>query len=403
MAAQVGGTSSGTSGGRGIPPPASGVPRGAGEGRRRPQGTDRGSKLAPATSEWGGEDTHPPSTARSPARPLTLPQDHGQALAGIRPGLTGGLLRPPPPRPSSSWPQRPTHGGHFRGRRKRKEPRKRRGAASGPGRRRSKMAAGEGPGAGPGAAKAAPLSLLLLLAGLAAAGKMKVVEEPNSFGLNNPFLPPSNRLQAKVAPSPASGPEHLLRLAGKCFSYVESMYKYEFCPFHNVTQHEQTFRWNAYSGILGIWHEWEIENNTFVGMWMRHGDSCEARNRQTKVLLVCGTSNRLAHVSEPSTCVYSLTFETPLVCHLHSLLVYPSLPEVLRRKWDEAEQLLYEELITQQGYKKRLREIFEEARFLKSTRRSGSEREHQTRQHLEFDSIEKCNKVETIISMSLRH
>lgn len=28
-------------------------------------------------------------------------------------------------------------------------------------------------------------------------------------------------------------------------------YKYEFCPFHNVTQHEQTFRWNAYSGILG--------------------------------------------------------------------------------------------------------------------------------------------------------
>lgn len=29
------------------------------------------------------------------------------------------------------------------------------------------------------------------------------------------------------------------------------MYKYELCPFHNVTQHEQTFRWNAYSGILG--------------------------------------------------------------------------------------------------------------------------------------------------------
>lgn len=28
-------------------------------------------------------------------------------------------------------------------------------------------------------------------------------------------------------------------------------YKYVFCPFHNVTQHEQSFRWNAYSGILG--------------------------------------------------------------------------------------------------------------------------------------------------------
>ena len=36
--------------------------------------------------------------------------------------------------------------------------------------------------------------------------------------------------------------------------------------------------------------------------------------------LTCGKSNRLAHVSEPSTCVYALTFETPLVCHPHSLL-----------------------------------------------------------------------------------
>lgn len=39
-----------------------------------------------------------------------------------------------------------------------------------------------------------------------------------------------------------------------------------------------------------------------------------------QVELTCGKSNRLAHVSEPSTCVYALTFETPLVCHPHSLL-----------------------------------------------------------------------------------
>ena len=103
-------------------------------------------------------------------------------------------------------------------------------------------------------------------------------------------------------------------------------YKYEFCPFHNITQHEQSFRWNAYSGILGwvqlaqpspictrvpsnhidhaafvllitevfpltftpgslnrIWQEWEIVNNTFMAMWMREGDVCGNRNRQTKV------------------------------------------------------------------------------------------------------------------------
>ncbi|XP_061485469.1 N-acetylglucosamine-1-phosphotransferase subunit gamma-like [Rhineura floridana] len=234
------------------------------------------------------------------------------------------------------------------------------------------------------------------MGGQAAAGKMKVVEEPNSFGLNNPFLPPSNRLQPKAAPSPLSGPAHLFRLAGKCFSYVESLYKYEFCPFHNVTQHEQSFRWNAYSGILGIWHEWEIENNMFVGMWMRDGDSCETKNRQTKVLLVCGKNNRLADVSEPSTCVYSLTFETPLVCHPHSLLVYPALPETLRRKWDEVEQLRHDELITKQGYKKRLREIFEEASFFKFTGEKVSEGKRTKPQNLEFHSLEKCNKVQKL-------
>lgn len=198
------------------------------------------------------------------------------------------------------------------------------------------------------------------------AGKMKIVEEPNTFGLNNPFLAQGNRLQPKVTPNPVSGPAHLHRLAGKCFSLSESTYKYEFCPFHNITQHEQSFRWNAYSGILGIWQEWEIANNTFTGMWMRDGDTCGTRNRETKVNLVCSGSSKLAQVSEPSTCVYSLTFETPLVCHPHSLLVYPSLTENLQTEWDEAEQARYEGLITDQGYNNLLRDIFEDAGFLKS-------------------------------------
>ncbi|XP_030611618.1 N-acetylglucosamine-1-phosphotransferase subunit gamma isoform X1 [Archocentrus centrarchus] len=198
------------------------------------------------------------------------------------------------------------------------------------------------------------------------AGKMKIVEEPNTFGLNNPFMAQGSRLQPRVTPSPVSGPMHLHQLAGKCFSLTESTYKYEFCPFHNVTQHEQTFRWNAYSGILGIWQEWEIANNTFTGMWMRDGDTCRTRNRETKVILVCSTSSKLAQVSEPSTCVYSLTFETPLVCHPHSLLVYPTLKEELQKEWDEAEQARYEGLITEQGYNNVLKDIFEDAGLLKS-------------------------------------
>uniref|UniRef100_A0A3Q2Y600 N-acetylglucosamine-1-phosphate transferase subunit gamma n=1 Tax=Hippocampus comes TaxID=109280 RepID=A0A3Q2Y600_HIPCM len=198
------------------------------------------------------------------------------------------------------------------------------------------------------------------------AGKMKIVEAPNTFGVNNNFLSHGSRLQAKVLPSPVSGPSHLFHLAGRCFSLTQSVYRYELCPFHNITQHEQSFRWNAYSGILGIWHEWEMANNTFTGMWMRDGDTCGTRNREAKVLLACSSQTKLAQVSEPSTCVYSLTFETPLVCHPHSLLVYPTLNEKLQKEWDEAEQARYEGLVTEQGYNNLVRDVFEDAGLLKS-------------------------------------
>ncbi|XP_064178445.1 N-acetylglucosamine-1-phosphotransferase subunit gamma isoform X1 [Anguilla rostrata] len=231
--------------------------------------------------------------------------------------------------------------------------------------------------------------LVIHCAPSALAGKMKIVEEPNTFGLSNPLAAQANRLQPKVSPSPVSGPAHLHRLSGKCFSYIESTYKYEFCPFHNITQHEQTFRWNAYSGILGIWQEWEIVNNTFKAMWMREGDSCGNKNRQTKVLLSCGGSSKLAQVSEPSTCMYSLTFETPLVCHPHSLLVYPTLSEQLQEEWDEAEQARYEELITEQGYNNLLKDIFEEAGFLKTEKVTEKDSSNRTKK---FESLEKCNE-----------
>ncbi|KAI4876460.1 hypothetical protein NFI96_034184 [Prochilodus magdalenae] len=233
------------------------------------------------------------------------------------------------------------------------------------------------------------LSWLTLLVSLVYCGKMKIVEEPNTFGLNSHLLVQGSRLQARVKPSPVSGPPHLFRLAGKCFSYIESTYKYEFCPFHNVTQHEQSFRWNAYSGILGIWQEWEIQNNTFTAMWFREGDSCGSKNRQTKVLFTCGNSSKLAKVSEPQTCMYSLTFETPLVCHTHSLLVYPVLSEKLQKEWDEIEQARYEELITEQGYKKMLKDLFEEAGFLKKAQQQKQEVSTQAPTH---QNLEQCTK-----------
>ncbi|XP_037134220.1 N-acetylglucosamine-1-phosphotransferase subunit gamma isoform X1 [Syngnathus acus] len=222
-------------------------------------------------------------------------------------------------------------------------------------------------------------------------GKIKIVEAPNTFGLNNNILAQGSRLQAKALPSPVSGPSHLFHLAGRCFSLTQSVYRYEFCPFHNLTQHEQSFRWNAYNGILGIWHEWEISNNTFTGMWMRDGDTCGTKNREAKVLLACSSQTKLAQVSEPSTCMYSLTFETPLVCHPHSLLVYPTLNEELQKEWDEAEQARYEGLVTEQGYNNLIRDVFEVAGLLRGQKVNQKLPEVAVQEEA-HNSLQKCNE-----------
>uniref|UniRef100_A0A8C4Q4I6 N-acetylglucosamine-1-phosphate transferase subunit gamma n=1 Tax=Eptatretus burgeri TaxID=7764 RepID=A0A8C4Q4I6_EPTBU len=125
-------------------------------------------------------------------------------------------------------------------------------------------------------------------------------------------------------------------------------YKYELCPFHNATQHEQTSRWNAYSGILGVWQGWDISNCTFMAMLLKEGDSCGSRNREVRVLFICGESNRLLRVAEPETCSYTMEFSSPLVCHAHALLVYPTLRESLRNEWDQLEQALYDSVINKQ-------------------------------------------------------
>ncbi|KAG9476942.1 hypothetical protein GDO78_002373 [Eleutherodactylus coqui] len=121
-----------------------------------------------------------------------------------------------------------------------------------------------------------------------------------------------------------------------------------------------------------------------------------------QVHLVCGRKDKLAAVSEPSTCVYSMTFETPLVCHPHSLLVYPTLGEALRRQWDAAEQSLYDELITEQGYKKLLQDIFREAGYLKKTSENESDAKPKQALSKGFESLEQCTKSHTELSEEIK-
>ncbi|XP_059162503.1 N-acetylglucosamine-1-phosphotransferase subunit gamma-like [Physella acuta] len=196
--------------------------------------------------------------------------------------------------------------------------------------------------------------------------EMKIVDEPSSFGLNSMYNSqnrnqPEDNLKLRVQPANFSGPAHLRRLIGRCFISIIADYKYKFCPFSNVTQHEQGLHWNPYQGVLGVWQEWEIINNTYVAMVMRDGDHCGSIFRSVKVSFMCGNHSQIVNVSEPHTCSYHLVFMTPLVCHNESMLVYPSLSPKLQKEWDQLESDMGRGELTPKGYNKRLSKIFEEA------------------------------------------
>ncbi|CAD5115646.1 DgyrCDS4602 [Dimorphilus gyrociliatus] len=200
---------------------------------------------------------------------------------------------------------------------------------------------------------------------------IRVVEEPTSFGnsFQSNFHNP-NELHKRVDAANFIGPEHLKHIYGRCFTLIDNAYKYSFCPFDNVTQHEQNFRWNPYNGILGVWSYWETKDGYFQSMIFKNGDDCNnlekgAITRSVKVHLLCGTDNNVTKVWEPTTCNYELNFSTPLVCHKDSLLIYPMLNQSLRKEIDEIENDLESEILSKEGYKARVKKVYIEAGIIK--------------------------------------
>jgi len=128
-----------------------------------------------------------------------------------------------------------------------------------------------------------------------------------------------------------------------------------------MTQKEiDTTAWNPYQGILGVWQEWNIKDNKFTSMRMLMGEQCGANPRQAEIILRCGETHEIANVTEPQHCEYAITFLTPLVCHDHSLLVYPTLEQSLRTRWDQLKSELLSDEITEKGYKVALNKIFQD-------------------------------------------
>lgn len=233
---------------------------------------------------------------------------------------------------------------------------------------------------------------------------MKIVEEPSNYGFNNFNVGMSSndepKLKMRVKPSNFSGPPHLRRFENHCYEKEITGYKYGFCPFSNVTQHEQSYRWNPFEGILGVWQEWEIQDNKFVAMVMREGDRCGEISRSTKVKFVCGEKNEIMNATEYSKCNYLLHFATPYVCAEHAMLVYPYMTPRHRDNWDHLEGQYQREEITRKGYDKRLKKLFIEAGFclsenvqqLISKNAVAQERKEEKEAKGEFDTLHQCRE-----------
>ncbi|XP_069174115.1 N-acetylglucosamine-1-phosphotransferase subunit gamma-like [Procambarus clarkii] len=191
---------------------------------------------------------------------------------------------------------------------------------------------------------------------------LKVINELPSSGYSNlQKLEPKQeeKLQLRMKPANFTGPHHLRDLVGRCFKYLDSKYEYVFCPFQNITQEDIQAYYEPYKGVLGVWADWYIEDNQFKVMNMIEGSPCgNGRHRSTKVTLLCGETLELVSVSEPDKCRYLAKFETPDVCGVNAMVVYPRLPVDLQARWDEAEQDLHNGVLTNKGYHKELERIF---------------------------------------------
>ncbi|XP_065320640.1 glucosidase 2 subunit beta-like [Gordionus sp. m RMFG-2023] len=114
-----------------------------------------------------------------------------------------------------------------------------------------------------------------------------------------------------------TGPEtEFSVLMNHCFEYKDDRneYVYILCPFKDAVQKSIS---SGSQTSMGNWNSFETdENNDRYGyMLFSGGQQCwNGPNRSTKVKLLCGDSNKLVSVSEPSRCEYHMEFLTPSKC-----------------------------------------------------------------------------------------
>jgi len=102
------------------------------------------------------------------------------------------------------------------------------------------------------------------------------------------------------------GPEdEYLALRGQSFSTRAGGYNYELRVFESALQG---------STSLGNWDGWKDKHSK---MSYKGGKRCwGAGDREAEVTVICGTSNSIEQIDEPSTCSYTMILRTPAACSL---------------------------------------------------------------------------------------
>ena len=161
---------------------------------------------------------------------------------------------------------------------------------------------------------------------------MKIVEglpkpknSPNGGGAPTATKPTPSR--DPKTPNPST-PPHLLAMKGHCYSSnIGNKYKYEVCPFENVTQLDTAARWNPFYGILGIWDGWKEGTNYTIGSFT-DGTMCGTKARTVEVHFLCGEGEaRISDVNEPETCTYTIEMHATEICNNDNSITIMELQE----------------------------------------------------------------------------
>jgi hypothetical protein len=105
---------------------------------------------------------------------------------------------------------------------------------------------------------------------------------------------------------------HVIWLAHleNCFSTQVREYTYEFCPFKQASQKSGS------STSLGRFTRFDVIDGK-VSLHFENGQRCwQGMDRRALVHTTCGVTSAITLVEEPSTCFYSIQFDTPIACSL---------------------------------------------------------------------------------------